>query len=150
MKILAMSDKRIVNLRQAISKTYGVEVYTPSALRLIDVQELGVQERRQLLGLASCLLQEWPHRFVELSQKFKVWSSLWLRHVDSPVKGRATSAPFWFWSAVHDQLYRARYRPSYEEMRAAIRYLTLSQGAFNKSELARLLGVAIVRRNAWF
>lgn len=145
MKILAMRDKRIVKLRQAVGEAYGIEIYTPSALRLIDVQELGIEGRRQLLGLAVCLLQEWPHRFVKFSRKFKVWSSLWLRHVDSPVKGRATLAPFWFWSVVHEQLYRARYSPSREEMGAAIRHLNRKGMVVNKSTLARLLGVAVVR-----
>jgi hypothetical protein len=146
MKILAMRDKRIVKLRKAISETYNVEVYAPSAPGSVDVQELGIVARRQLLGIARCLLEEWPYRFVEISRQFKVWSSLWLSHLESTVRGRATTAPFWFWSVVHGQLYRARYHPSYEETESAIRYLKQSQGAFNKSDLARLLGVAVVRR----
>ncbi len=146
MKILAMRDKRIVSMCQAISETYGVEVYTPSVSRTIDVQEIGVEGRRQLLGLACCLLQEWPHRFIEFSRKFKVWSSLWLRHVDSPTNRRTTVAPFWFWSTVHDHLYRARYCPSYEETKAAIGYLKRKGRPVNKSVLARLLGVTVIRR----
>jgi hypothetical protein len=147
MKILAMRDKRIVKLRKAISEIYRVEIYTPPVLGSIDIQELGIEKRRQLLGLARCLLQEWPYRFIEFSQKFKVWSSLWLRHLESPQRPHSLPAPFWFWSIVHEHLYRAKYCPSEEEINAAIRYLKVKRKIVNNSALARLLGVKVMRRN---
>jgi hypothetical protein len=146
MKVLAMRNERIVKLRQAISKAYGVETYTPSVLESADIQELGIGARRQLLGIARCLVEEWPHRFIEFSQKFKVWSSLWLSHLEPPMKGRATVAPFWFWSVVHDYLYRAKYCPSDEEIASAIKYLKRNGKPVNQSKLAELLGVAVLRR----
>jgi hypothetical protein len=146
MKILAMHDRRIVKLHQAISKEYSVEIYTPSASKSIDIQELRVEERRQLLGLACCLLDEWPHRFIELSIKFKVWSSLWLRHLEPAVKGRDMIAPFWFCSVVHEHLYRTRYCPSDEEINSVIRYLERRGDVINKSSVARLLGIAVLRK----
>jgi len=141
-----MRDKRIIKLRRAICMTYRVECYTQTALRTPDVQELSIESRRQLLGIARCLLKDWPRRFVELSRKYKVWSSLWLRHLDPPTKGRTTITPFWFCSVVRDQLYRARYRPSDEEMAAVVSYLQRKGEVVNKSTVARLLGVSVVRR----
>jgi hypothetical protein len=147
MKILAMQNKRIERLRQAISDAYEVEIYTPPFSRShSDVQELGIKERRQLLGLVRCLLEGWPERFIELSRNYKIWSSLWLRHFEPCRRERARTAPFWFWSVVHDYLYRARYCPSDEETEAAVRYLKRSDAVLNNSTLSRLLGVAVLRR----
>jgi hypothetical protein len=146
MKILAMRNKRIGKLREAISEAYGVESYVPPLSRTHpDVQELGVHARRQLLGLARCLLEDWPYRFTEFSIKYKIWSSLWLRHLEPCARDQARTAPFWFWSVVREHLYRARYCPSDEETAAATRYLKQNGGVLNKSKLARLLGVAVVR-----
>lgn len=149
MKIVGMRDKRVGKLRQAVSITYGVEDYIPGrGERRRDVEEEGVQQRRQLLGLARCLLEEWPHRFIALAQAHKVWSSTWLRHLESGSRRRSQPAPFWFWEVVHEHLYRTRYCPSPEETAAAISYLRRSGAILNKSSLARLLGVAFFRRKS--
>lgn len=143
MKILAMCNKRIETLRHAIAESYGVAVYTPPPSHP-DVQELNTTARRQLLGLARCLLEEWPHRFIELSQRCKVWSALWLRHLEPYSKGRV--APFWFWSVVHAHLYRARYCPSNEEVKAATAHLKNRGRILTDSSLSRLLGVSVLPR----
>jgi hypothetical protein len=149
MKIAAMRNKRVDLLRQAVSKEFHVETYSPSGSgSRQDVQEMSIKARRQLLGIVRCLLEEWPHRFVELSRKYRVWSSLWLRHIDPPTRANASPAPFWLWSIVHDYLYRAKYRPSDEEMQEAIKHLRLKGEVANRSNLARLLGVTVIRKKA--
>lgn len=149
MKIMAMQNKRVNELRHAIGEEFKVEVYTPTAPRRHhDVQEMNVEERRQLLGIVRCLLEEWPYRFVELSRRHRIWSSLWLRHIDPPARANTSLAPFWLWSVVHDYLYRAKYQPSDEEIREAIKHLKMKGEALNQSKLARLLGVTVMRRNA--
>jgi hypothetical protein len=147
MKVLAMYDRRIEKLRQAISNTFGLASYTPSATQLHpDVQELDIAARKPLLGLARCLLEEWPNRFIELSRRYKVWSSLWLRNFEPGAREWPRTAPFWFWSVVHDHLYRAKYCPSETEMVAAINHLKQKGAILNKSSLSRLLGVTVIRR----
>ena len=147
MKIVAMRDSRIDGLRRAISERYHAVAYSPSASDSHrDVQEMNIEARRQLLETARCLLAGWPHRFVELSRKYKVWSSLWLRHLEPPARDNILPAPFWFWSVVHDHLYRAKYRPSDEEINAATKHLRSNGKVVNKSTLARLLGVAVIRQ----
>ena len=147
MKVMAMHDSRVDRLRRAISSSFDVAPYTPPASRpRPDVQELDITNRRRLLALARCLLEEWPSRFIELSRKYKVWSSLWLRNFEPEAKERPRSAPFWFWSVVHEHLYCARYCPSETETAAAISYLKQKGGVLNKSSLSRLLGVAVIRR----
>jgi hypothetical protein len=142
-KVMAMRDGRVDRLRRAISATFGFESYTPLLSRSHpDVQELGSADRRQLLGLVRCLLEEWPARFIELSREHKVWSSLWLRNFEPGARERPRTAPFWFWSVVHEHLYRAKYGPSDIEVAAAISYLERRGGVFNKSSLSRLLGVS--------
>src|SRR5205085_11978123 len=111
-----------------------------------DVQEMDAIARRRLLGLARCLLEEWPTRFIELSREHKVWSSLWLRHFEPGARERPRTAPYWFWSVVHEHLYCPKYCPSETEMAAAISHLRRRGAVLNKSSLSRLLGVAVIRR----
>jgi hypothetical protein len=147
MKVMAMRDSRIDRLRRAISSTFDLPPYIPLASHpRPDVQELDTTDRRQLLALARCLLEEWPSRFIELSRKYKIWSSLWLRNFEPGAHERPRVAPFWFWSVVHDHLYRAKYSPSEIEMAAAISHLKHRGATLNYSSLSRLLGVAAIRR----
>lgn len=145
LKIATMRDIRIERLRHAISEEFHVATYSPppSGSRR-DVQEMDIEARRRLLGIARCLLEDWPNRFINLSRKYKIWSSLWLRHIDPPARANTSPAPFWFWSIVHDYLYRAKYCPSDEEMMEAIRHLSLKGEAANRSKLARLLGITVI------
>ena len=147
MKVLAVQNDRVGKLRTAIIDAYGLDNYASSTKCIsCDVQELSIELRRQLLGIARCLLDEWPLRFIEFSRKCGIWSSLWLRNLEPNARERSRLAPFWFWSPVHDHLYRSKYQPSEEETKAAIRYLNRKGEALNKSTLSRLLGVAVIRR----
>jgi hypothetical protein len=148
MKILAMKNRRLDELRKHMSKAYNIKAYIPSHKKTQpDIQEQNIKVRRQLLGMALCLLDEWPDRFITLSQRHKIWSSIWLRHLESGARERAQLAPFWFWIVVHDHLYRARYQPSEEEIISAVTFTKRSKGILSKSMLSRLLGVAALRRD---
>jgi hypothetical protein len=148
MKIIAMQNQRVDNLRRAISEEFCVEIYSPPTSGTHrDVQEMSVAARRQLLGIARCLLEEWPNRFIKFSNKYKIWSALWLRHVEPPARANTLPAPFWFWSVIHEHLYRPKYQPSNEEVKAAVNYLNRNGAVANKSTLARLLGVSVLRRD---
>lgn len=147
MKIAAMRNTRIDKLRREVGKEFHGGTYSPQvANSRRDVQEMDIDTRRRLLGIVRCLLEEWPTRFVELSRKNKVWSSLWLRHLDPPARANILPAPFWLSSVVHDYLSRAKYSPSDEEINAAIQYLNKKGLSVNQSVLARLLGLAVIRR----
>jgi hypothetical protein len=147
MMVVATRNRRIDSLRKTVSNQYDVEIYQPPIEgRTPDIQEQGALARRQLLNIARCLLTEWPHRFVSLAKEHQLWSSSWLRHMESCPWERSQTAPFWFWRAVHDQLYRARYCPSDEEIQNAIRHLMRDGRPVSKSALSRLLGVAVIRR----
>lgn len=145
MKIVSMPNSRIVALRCALNECFSTSL--PVSTRK-DVQEMTMGERRQLLRIVSSLLEEWPNKFIELSQKHRVWSSIWLRHLDPPARVNTLPAPFWLWSVVHDHLYRAKHSPSDEEVHAATKYLEAHGKAGNKSALARLLGVKVIRRES--
>jgi hypothetical protein len=147
MKIAAMRNTRINSLRREVGEEFHVDIYSPQLTgSRRDVQEMDIHTRRKLLGIARCLLEEWPNRFIELSRKHKVWSSLWLRHLDPPARANMLPAPFWLWSVIHDYLSRAKYSPSDEEINAAIQYLNKRGLSVNQSVLARLLGLAVIRR----
>jgi hypothetical protein len=146
MKIMAMKDARVNSLRQELSNTYGVELFIPrKEKRLPDIQEQSLNERRQLIQLVNCLLTDWPSRFIMHSRKHKLWSSVWLRHIESGPWERSRLAPFWFWSVVHDYLYRAPYSPSEQEIELAIEHLKRNGDTVNKSTLAQLLGISVFR-----
>lgn len=148
MKIMRMHRGCIENLRQTITGTDASTIYLPSITNdgHTDVQELRVAERRSLLGLARHLLTDYPERFIRLAQRHRVWSSVWLQHLE-PKQGREHTniAPFWYWEVVHTHLYRPRYQPSEQEIFNAIKYINRNGGTFNKSILARLLGIAVAR-----
>jgi hypothetical protein len=137
MKIIGMRNTKIERLRQAIGDTYGVETYVPAKKQQPDIQEQSIPERRQLPGLTRCLLEEWPDRFIALAQEHGIWSSTWLRHLESGSRQQSQAAPFWFWEVVYEHLNRTRYCPSDEEMGEAIRYLRRSGAVLNKSTLSR-------------
>src|ERR1700749_1042017 len=70
MKILGMNNEGVIKLRNVICEAYKVEPYIPSnSTRRHDVQEQGISERRQLLGLTRCLLEDWPDRFITLARR---------------------------------------------------------------------------------
>jgi hypothetical protein len=146
MKIMGMRSKKVDKLRKAISETYGAEDYTPEGERQPDVQEQSIQKRRQLLSLTRCLLEEWPDRFIALSQEHGLWSSTWLRHLESGSRERSQAAPFWFLEVVHEHLTQTRYCPSTEEIRAASDYLLRKGAVLNKSSVSRLLGISVIRQ----
>jgi TniQ len=148
MKIMAMKDARVNNLRQELSNTYGVELFIPrNGKRPPDTQEQSLSERRQLIQLISCLLTDWPSRFIMHSRKHNLWSSVWLRHIESGPWERSRTSPFWFWSVVHEHLYRSKYSPSEQEIKLAIEHLKSKGDGVNKSTLARLLGISVIRNN---
>ncbi|MCP9493372.1 MAG: TniQ family protein [Pyrinomonadaceae bacterium MAG19_C2-C3] len=148
MKIVRMRRTCIESLRQTIAANDESTIYLPSVTNksTTDLQELRVAERRCLLGLARYLMTDYPERFLRLARQHKIWSSIWLRHLE-PKQGQRQPniAPFWFWQIVHNNLYHPRHQPSRQEIEGAIKYIRRSGGTLNKSVLARLLGVAAIR-----
>jgi hypothetical protein len=69
LKVLAMRDHKIAALRLTVSRKYGVRQYLPDRVRQRDIEEQNVGERRALMTLARCLLEDWPKNFVELAQR---------------------------------------------------------------------------------
>jgi hypothetical protein len=147
LKVLAMRNQKIAALRLTLSRKYAVRPYVPDLVRQRDIEEQDVGERRVLMTLARCLLDDWPQTFVDLAERHKIWSSIWLRHFDSGSRHGSRSTPFWLWQVVREHLYRPRYIPSHHEVASARQYLLNRNEPVNKSTLARLLGVATLRRS---
>jgi TniQ len=119
LKILSMNDKRINNLRNDLNSFYIIF----AGKKTTDFPELRVEERRNLLVSASKLLRNWSIDFVKLSKEHRVWSSLWLRHLEQERSGVFKPAPFWLWKTVSRDLDRRKYKPTTAEIAAAIRFL---------------------------
>jgi hypothetical protein len=155
MRILSLPCQRVTCLRRDLQTSFGIEMEMPEMddrggiSRNLEEWELG--RRRQFLNAARILLSDWPTRFVEFSTKSQVWSSLWLKHLETKnhLWGRGQRvAPFWLWKIVTGELQRTRYRPSALEIRSATKYLKRTRGQYNKKMLAEFFGMGVAYRNA--
>jgi len=138
MRVLA-TGKRAAALREVVGLECSVDNFSPSFHnKNRDIESLPVDERRMLLNMACYLLEEWPDRFVAVCKATRAWSATLLRDLEP--------APFWYWSVIHEHLYRYSYRPSDKEIDSAVRHLRKSGQALNKKVLSRSLGVTAVHR----
>jgi hypothetical protein len=103
-----------------------------------DVESLRVAERHLLKSLVVYLLEDWPERFIRICAAERIWSSTLLRDFEI--------APFWYWSVVHDQLYRTSYRATDVEITATIAYINKSGGIAYQKAISDLLGTQNVFR----
>lgn len=133
MRVLA-TGKRAAVLRDAVSRECGVESFTPTFnTKKRDVERLPVEDRHKLLILARHLLSDWPHRLAAICTATRVWSATLLRDLEP--------APFWYWRAVHDHLYRVSYQPSDQEIKSVIRQIEKSGGIPFKKAISQRMGV---------
>lgn len=134
MRLLAMG-KRAKVFRDAISRGHRIENPTLTLSKEHrGIEYLNVAARTTLVNMARCLLEEWPDRFIEICSENKIWSSTLLRDFDSP--------PFWFWSVIHDHLFRASYCPSDQEIISTIAYLTKTGKPISRKAISRHLGAS--------
>ena len=132
MKICA-TGKRAARLREALRRELRIETpVSTSTNRYPEIERLDILERRKLLAMARHLLDEWPRTFIQICQANKVWSAALLRDLDP--------SPFWYWSVVHDYLYRVSYTPSDREIRSAIDHLNRTGVQLSKKSVSRCLG----------
>jgi hypothetical protein len=153
MKTLSLPDRRVASLRRDLQASFGVEIEMAGRSDRSDssrnVEEWELDRRRQFLNAARLLLSDWPARFVEFSVRHQVWSSLWLKHLESAghLWGRGQRvAPFWLWKIVNEELQRPRYQPSAQEIRSATEYLKRTRGRCSKKMLAAFFGMAVAYR----
>lgn len=146
MRVLATSHSRLEKLRRELEARFEVDLQATNGSSTANLEELNAGRRNQLLNGARILLLDWPNNFVELSTKHSVWSSFWLKHLETinPRWGRSQKpAPFWYWSVVNNHLKRERYMPSEFEIGAAMHYLRKASTKPNKKMLAKFFGEAI-------
>ena len=132
MKICA-TGKRAIALREAVHRELNIERPLPTCIgNNRKIEKLNILERRTVLGMARYLLDDWPQKFIHLCLAHKVWSAALLRDLHKP--------PFWYWSVVHDHLYRVTYTPSNQEILSAIMYLERKGQLFTNKDISMCLG----------
>jgi len=133
MRVLAMGN-RSRTLREAVNDSFNLN-YDPmqSIKRVRYIEHLTVNSRAMLINMARCLLEEWPQRFIRICTETKTWSSSLLKDCES--------APFWFWSVIHDYLSRTSYSPSDQEILSAVAYLQKLGKPLSKKAISKCLGV---------
>jgi hypothetical protein len=138
MRVLATGKKATV-LREAVGRKCSVDAFTPTFQKSNrDIERLPVDERRMLVRMAWYLLKDWPQDFVAICSANNVWSAALLRDLEV--------APFWYWNAIHEHLYRISYRPSDEEIDSAVNHIRKNSQALNKKTLSQWLGVTAIQR----
>jgi hypothetical protein len=138
MKICATGERAIA-LREFISGELEIGAPFPALTKSNRaVERLDIAERRKLLDMARYLLDEWPQRFIRLCLIYKVWSAALLRDLED--------APFWYWSVIHDHLYRSSYTPSDQEILSAISHLNKMGQLLHHKNISRCLGKGDVFR----
>jgi TniQ len=151
-KCLSFSDVRVKKMRDYLINVFQIDfndvqfVNNKSSKPLFEKME--ITQRRQLLNIGRCLIVDWSDTFLEVSKTYKVWSSIWLKHLETEFEkyGRnQKTAPYWYYKAVRE-LYRPIYRPTSQEIMNAISYIKKTNGSFCKSELRKYFGDAVVYR----
>ncbi|HEY0003839.1 MAG TPA: TniQ family protein [Pyrinomonadaceae bacterium] len=138
MKVCA-TGKRAMSLREAVSRELNIERPLPTLTTSAHgIEHLNIMDRRKLLDMARYLLDDWPQRFIRLCLTHKVWSAALLRDMAEP--------PFWYWSIIHDHLYRISYTPSNQEILSAITHLNRTGETLCQKNISRCLGKGDVFR----
>lgn len=125
--------KRAATLQRAANRSFGCATFAvPSRKEKRDVEHFRVDERQKLLSMARCILEDWPRRFISFCENNQIWSASLLRDMDY--------APFWYWSVIHDYLYRVSYCPSDREICSIVKYIIKTGGIPYKKAISRYLG----------
>ena len=141
LKVLASNDKRTQNLLAELNITFEQNNLTAKHKgKRVDFPELRVHRRRVLLNAANHLLDDWSTHFVEMSKKHKIWSSLWLKHLEEKREGIFRAAPFWLWEVVNQELVHRKYQPTSREIAGAIWYLRITNQPVVALRICNLLG----------
>lgn len=114
----------------------GLELSTSLAGRTFE--SVALQGQAELLAGATWLLEDWPHRLIEVCARQRILSSSLLRDLDG--------APFWYWRVVHELLYRPDRIVSEDEIRAAVSYMKRQGLQVSECSLSGLLGVRQIFR----
>lgn len=93
--------------------------------------------RKMVVERAAELLQNWPTCALEKLARAGVSSSHVFRYGRSGVAG----IPFWLWQPIHEQLNRAMYVPTDEEVEHAARFLLQNFEEPTGSQLCKLLNM---------
>lgn len=145
MKIGTMKSKSVDKLRKIVERECNIVIDLSSNVS-VDLPQRSITNRKNLFTFAHYLLSNWFYRFVHLSQKCGVWSSIWLKNMDGSPWDRSKIAPYWFWKIVREYLYKPKYKPSDEEIKLASKYLInngINPSIVNVSEA---LGAVYIRR----
>lgn len=100
-------------------------------------ETLSLKQRFHITTMACWLIVDWPHRFIEMSQR-----KLLFRSAISDDFGK-DKLPYWIEKEIRLHLSNQVYMPSDREVAEAILHLKKSNMPVNASSIGRLMGVSI-------
>lgn len=109
LRILSVCN-RSVKFREHLIHRSGINI--PLVSKDMNFDNLGVDQRYQVLQAAKCLLDRWSIGFIDSAQNSKTWSSVLL-----PQNG---DVPFWYSSIIKENLSQILYSASEQEIISAL------------------------------
>ncbi len=138
---LCASPRYGESLQAELSRRAGIASFRPDWVNGNWVFEnLGVDDRRGLLTFASVLLEDWPHRFLEVARRVGIRGS--------DVGGHDRWVPYWIASVVDRELNGKRHVPSVAEITSVIDHLRKSGEEPTRESVGRYIGVEWFRKRS--
>lgn len=101
-------------------------------------ESVPILDQATMLIKAIWLLNEWPHRFIDVCERKRFFSSALLRDFEQ--------APFWYWKIVMERLYHPDSIVTAEEIMEAAEFMERRGMPVSEFSLSRMLGVSQVFR----
>ncbi|AYV45187.1 hypothetical protein CFHF_03750 [Caulobacter flavus] len=119
-------------LRNAVARRHGGDPSSFPKGAKTSIEQMCVGDRHRVLDLAAPLMKAWPERLVEACQEARMWRS-WILH-------DAHDPPFVIADVINEHLTLRFYKPSTQEIVAALAYLQGTGRPVLKADLMRLVG----------
>lgn len=121
--------------------SHGLRAFrTVSEQRHLVVEALDIDERMRLFEMLACVMDRWPHNFLESFTDANIKSDRFRKKWD---------VPWWLEKHVSTILNGSFYRPSPDEAQAAKSYLLTRQQSVSRNSLRRTLGLSYIANHQY-
>lgn len=131
-------------LRLMLSRHYGLRMREAVGIDSLEVtgcktfELVPIRDQARMLIKAAWLLEDWPHRFIAICGRQKLFSSSLLKDLED--------APFWYWRVVMEKLYYPDKVITVEEILKATEFMEKRGMPVSELSLSKMLGVRQVFR----
>jgi hypothetical protein len=134
------SNRRASRLLPYVADQLGLDVSAIKNYGNSNFEQRSVAERHLLFCCSVWLLLDWPNRFVSACEELRLSSAYLLVDFKEP--------PYWFASAINDELYQGQYSPTEQEFIEAGKWLFGKGRKVSITAISRLLGCATLKNRS--